>query len=111
MACRLHRLNQQIDGLLDMVDQLVLPTLAPWEPPSTSFHLNRLPRLKAALTEVELHQHFRALVAGLPASLHIYTDGSKTDECVGASVWSGECALSFQLPSHTSVFSAELFAV
>ncbi|WP_423781902.1 reverse transcriptase-like protein, partial [Escherichia coli] len=30
---------------------------------------------------------------------------------MGASVWSSECALSFRLPIHTSVFSAELFAL
>ena len=39
----------------------------------------------------------------------IYTDGSNTDECMGASVRSCECALRFCLLTHTSVFSAEFF--
>ena len=63
------------------------------------------------MTEVEIHHHFRAVLGGLPPSLHLYTDGSKTGECVGASVWSRECSLRFRLPSHTSVFSSELFAI
>ena len=95
LAVRLNQLCQQTGLTLDEVDRLVLPTLAPWEPPSTTIITNWLPRRKTAVTEAELHQHFRALVAGLPPSLHLYTDGSKTDECVGASVWSCECALSF----------------
>ena len=72
---------------------------------------NWLPRKKAACTEAELQQQFRALTADLLPSLHLYTYGSKTDECVGAIVWSNECALSFRLPSQTSVFSSELFAI
>ena len=111
IAVRLHNLCQRTNISLDDVDQLVLPTLAPWESPSTTITINWLPRHKDTITEAELHQHFRALVAGLPPSLHLYTDGSKTDECVGASVWSSECALSFRLPAHTSVFSSELFAI
>ena len=63
------------------------------------------------MSEVEICHHFWALVASLPPSLHLYTDGPKSSECVGASVWSHECALGFQLPSHTSVFSSELFAI
>ena len=63
------------------------------------------------MTGVEICHHFRALVASLPPSLHLYTNGSISSECVGASVWSRECALRFRLPSHTSVFSSELFAI
>ena len=96
---------------LDDADLLVLPTLPPWKRPATTFNINWLQGKKAVVTEVELQHHFRALVAGLPPSLHLYTDGSKTGECVGASVWSCECALRFRLPTHTSVFSAEIFAI
>ena len=86
------------------------PTKAPWEPNATT-NTKWLPKHKSAMTEVELHYHFRALVASFPPSLHFYTDGSQSSEWVGASVWSRECALRFRLPSHTSVFSSELFAM
>ena len=98
---------------LDDADRLVLPTLPPWKKQATSIITSWLRGKKAVVAEAELHQCFWALIAGLPPSLlvHIYTDGSKTDECVGASVWSCECALRFRLPIHTSVFSAEIFAI
>ena len=111
LAVRIHHLCQRGDISIENGDQLVLPVLAPWETPSTTFVTNWLPGHKVTITEAEVLQHFRALVAGLPPSLHLYTDGSKTGECVGASVWSSECALRFRLPSHTSVFSSELFAI
>ena len=30
---------------------------------------------------------------------------------MGASVWSCKCALRFRLPTHTSIFSAEIFGI
>ena len=43
----------------------------------------------------------------------IYTDGSKTDEGVGSGVFSEDLSLhlSFNLPRHTTVFQAEVFAI
>ncbi len=66
---------------------------------------------KPMTPEAEVHQHFRALLASHQNSHHLYTVGSKTGDCVGASVWSNECALRYRLPNHTSVFTSELFAV
>ena len=69
---------------LDGVDQLVQPTKAPWEPNAT-INTKWLPKNQPAMTEVEIRYHFRALIASLRSSLHLYTDGSKSSEYVGAS--------------------------
>ena len=58
---------------LDEADRLVLPTLPPWKKQAASFLTSWLREKKAVVAEAELHQHFRALIAGLPPSLHIYT--------------------------------------
>lgn len=42
---------------------------------------------------------------------HIYTDGSKTDDCVGAGIWLPLVQTNFRLPMHTSVYNAEVFAI
>ena len=93
VSVTLNALCQQMGVRLDDADRLVLPTLPPWKKQQTTVNTTWIRGKKAVVAEAELHQHFRALIAGLPPSLHIYTDGSKTDECVGASVWSCECAL------------------
>ena len=61
--------------------------------------------------EAEVRQRFREILVKHLPYFHIYTDGSKTEECVGAGVWSNECQMRFRLPNHTSIFIAELFAI
>ncbi len=85
--------------------------IAPWETPNIHINCDILPAPKPMTLEAEVHQHFRALLASHQHSHHLYTDGSKTDDCVGASIWSNKCALRYRLPNHTSVFSSELFAI
>ena len=63
------------------------------------------------MPEEEARQRFREIRNKHLDCFHLYTDGSKKDECVGAGVWSSECNLRFRLPNHTSVFIAELFAI
>lgn len=48
-----------------------------------------------------------------PNHLHIYTDGSKTDDGVGCGIFSHNLNLntSICLPNHLSIFSAEAFAI
>ena len=42
---------------------------------------------------------------------HVYTDGSKTSDSTGSAVWSESFSLLCKLPKHTSVFTAELYAI
>ena len=67
---------------LDDADRLVLPTLLPWKEPQTSINTTWIRWKKAVVAEAELHQHFRALIPGLPPSLHIYTDGSSRNRYI-----------------------------
>ena len=75
VAVRLHSLCQLTGMRLDGVDRLVLPTLPPWKRPTTTFNINWLTGKKAAVTEAELQQHFRALVAGLRSDQIYRKDG------------------------------------
>ncbi|XP_043070264.1 uncharacterized protein LOC122322381 [Drosophila grimshawi] len=50
---------------------------------------------------------------GPPATITFFTDGSKLDNRVGGGVYSGQLniQLSFSLPTHCSVFQAEILAI
>lgn len=82
-----------------------------WKGSKINIKTSWLPAKKAHTSESEVHQLFRQVIIDHLSYVHLYTDGFKTDECVGASVWSMECALRYRLPNHTSVFCAELFGV
>ncbi len=107
----LHSLCQQLGVDLGDCDKLVRLNIAPWEKPNVHVKYDTLPRPKSMTPKEEVHQHFRALLASHQNSHHLYTDGSKVNECVSVSVWSDECALRYRLPNHTSVFTSELFAI
>ena len=44
-------------------------------------------------------------------STHVYTDGSADGKLVGCAVWCSDFTLSCRLPSHSSVFTSELYAI
>lgn len=111
VAVRFHFLTQKLGFDFSNVDQLVVLKIAPWEQPRFTINADWLPSPKRQAPEVEIRQLFRLVLIRHLASFHLYTDGSKTDECVGASVWSTECRLRYRLPIHTSVFTSELFAI
>ena len=46
-----------------------------------------------------------------PKSVHVYTDGSKTDTGVRAAVFSNEFTASVPLPYWASIFTVELYAI
>ena len=111
VAVRLHFLCEALGYDLSNGDRLLPSKIAPWESLPTKINTDWLPMAKSSAPEVEVRLLFRMVLIRTLASFHLYTDGSKTSECVGASVWSTECRLRFRLPSHTSVFTAELFAI
>ena len=108
---RLHSICETVGMDLSDVDTLVRERIAPWLRPRFVHYDRWLRGPKATVPEREVHQRFREILVGHLDHFHIYTDGSKTDECVGASVWSRECVLQYRLPNHTSVFMSELFAI
>ena len=106
----LNTLCQLTDIQLDDADHLVMPILPSWKRPTVAIINSWLER-KKAVAGAELQQRFRSPIASLPPFSHLYVNGIKTDKRMGASVWSCECVLRFRLPIHTSVFSAEIFAL
>ena len=44
-------------------------------------------------------------------TIHIYTDGSKTEECVGYAAVTGNRVSCGSLPKEASIFTAELYAI
>ena len=111
LAMRLHTLCEKIGIDLSDVDTLVKEQIAPWQSPKFKVVTKWLPFAKATVPEEEARQRFREILNNHIDCFHLYTDGSKKDECVGAGVWSNECNLRFRLPNHTSIFIAELFAI
>ena len=111
LATRVSTLCEKVGIDLSDNDKLVKSKIAPWFRPSFVLRDRWLPGPKNTVPEAEVHQRFREILVGHLDHFHLYTDGSKTDECVGSSVWSRECVLQYKLPNHTSVFIAELFAI
>ena len=62
-SANIYHLCQRGDISIENGDQLVLPVFAPWETPFSTFIKNWLPGHKATITEAEVLQHFRPLVA------------------------------------------------
>ena len=108
---RLHSICEQVGIDLSDVDTLVKQKIAPWLRPDFVLVDHWLPGPKATVPEAEVRQRFREILVRHLDHFHLYTDGSKANECVGSSVWSRECILQYKLPNHTSVFIAELFAI
>ncbi|KAK3886447.1 hypothetical protein Pcinc_009398 [Petrolisthes cinctipes] len=111
LAVRLHQLEQQLQIDLGDCDKFITTKIPPWETPNFGVNTSWLPSSKEKAPELEIHHLFGGIVRSHLGSLHVYTDGSKSDESVGASVWSSECELRYRLLIHTSVFTAELFAI
>lgn len=111
LAVRMHFLSENSGIKVNEMESLVKNSLPPWEGSKINIKTSWLLTKKAHTSESEVHQLFRQVIIDHLSYVHLYTDGFKTDECVGASVWSMECALRYRLPNHTSVFCAELFGV
>lgn len=92
-------------------DKLITSRFAHWETPNYIVDISWLPSIKEKAPQAEIHLLFQEIVRSHLGSHHVYTDGSKSDECVSSNVWSTECEYRYRLPTHTSVFTAELFAI
>ncbi|KAK4324253.1 hypothetical protein Pmani_005093 [Petrolisthes manimaculis] len=74
----------QID--LGDCDKFITCMIPPWETPNFGVNTSWLPSSKEKAPELEIHHLFGGIVRSHLGSHHVYTDGSKSDECVGASV-------------------------
>ena len=85
------------------------PLIAFWSfaPPHVTFLFEEN---KSSVLPIDVQLCFKEFLNCHSSSSFFYTDGSKTDDAVGAA-FCGESEMSFRLPRFTSIFSAELFAI
>jgi len=83
IAVRMCRLGEEVGISLDQADKIVRPVAAPWETPhrTTTITINWLPTTKSNTNPAEARHRFLELASSYPQHLHLYTDGSKMNEC------------------------------
>ena len=112
-------LTQRTLSALSSID-LHLPNLLllevnpfpPWEKNSLKVDLTLTSFDKKITPRHIVHTAYKQMLSRYPNSSCLYTDGSRSDTGVGCAVVSGSCILAqCSLPSHFSIFSAELYAI
>ena len=111
IASRITKYQRELN--FNLPDITPLPTLRiyPWliRPLSISFLLDGK---KTSFSSVEVQQTFLTYLAEHPRSHFIFTDGSKSNNLTGIGIFSrGLFHIKKRLPDHTSIFTAETFAI
>ena len=108
-AVQIQRFLQRYDINLNFRIAACPPLSAFWIPSSP--HVAYLfSESKVEMTSVEIQSRFNEFRAANSSASFFFTDGSKTENAVGAAFY-GESQKSFRLHSDASIFSAELFAI
>ncbi|KAK4317333.1 hypothetical protein Pmani_011597 [Petrolisthes manimaculis] len=82
----LHQLAEQLNVDLGDCNKFITSKIPPWETPNFGVNTSWLPSSKEKAPELEIHHLFGGIVRSHLGSHHVYTDGSKSDEYVGATV-------------------------
>ena len=110
-ASRITKYQTDINFNLPHITPLPILHIAPWliRPLSISFLLDGK---KTSFSSVEVQQAFLSYLAEHPRSHFIYTDGSKNNNLTGIGIFSrGLLNIKKRLPDHTSIYTAETFAI
>src|SRR5215469_5210835 len=86
-------------------------TSPPWICPQLKIYFSLGSSTKKSCLLQDLLGSFLSHILSHPESVHVYSDGSKTDSEVGSAIFSNEFAVSIPLPYSASVFTAELYAI
>jgi ribonuclease HI len=76
-------------------------------PACTTMHINK----KESLSPKHWQSLFQDLLAQYDGYTAVYCDGSQQGSKTGSGVWSETFSLMARLPSHTSIYTAELYAL
>ena len=85
-------------------------SVPPWELPAVSF-CKYFKGIKSNFTDIEIKNTFLDHCSVHENSLHIYTDGSKSDAGVGFGVHQEAFSKKGALPAASSIFTAELYGI
>ena len=85
--------------------------IPPWTQPEFNINMDVHTGPKSQLPVEELYRRSLRAIASFPNSVHIYTDGSVKGEKSGCSIFSSHYSECHRLPNHTSIFSAEAYAI
>src|SRR5215469_2284198 len=86
-------------------------TSPPWICPQPKICFSLGSRTKKSCFPQDLLGTFLLHIPSNPESVHVYSDGSKTDSGVGGAFFSNEFTVSVPLPYSASIFTAELYAI
>jgi len=110
VGVQIHRLSQSYNIDLTSFRIAARPPLTPFWTFTTPHIMFLFSETKTALVPEEIKSKFSEFRATHSSSTFFYTDGSKSEETVGAA-YCGESQKSFRLHPFTSIFTAELFAI
>jgi ribonuclease HI len=92
------------------IEEFKYPIIPPWLLDS-SVILDLAETVKGETSPLEYQSRFLELADVFSSALHIYTDGSKIEEKVGAAIVYQAKKSSIRLPNNSSIFTAELIAI
>ena len=112
-----HRIQPHLEAAqLDMerIELSELPVTPPWQLVTPEVRLDLTKLSKDGTNELVFQQYFGDFIEAFPDYEKIYTDGSKSEDSVGAASVTGKDfnkVFKARLPSCSSIFSAELKAL
>ena len=113
IGTRARKMIQTLDFVPDPIQSLVAET-PPWQLSKINICREGVTNIKKNSTAQQLKQDFLLHIAKHSRSMHLYTDGSKSQEAVGFGVVHGHNYMSRALgtlPKEASIFTAELHAL
>ena len=104
-------ISQKYNVRLDIIETEDPPRTPPWKTGNASVCEEVSVYLKSENSEAFMRNIFLNHLLEHESDYKVYTDGSKTNEGVGFSIFCEDTSSSHRLENHFSIFSAELYAL
>ena len=108
---RIKHMLGEMDFHTGKVVPIAICNTPPWKTPTPNILFDLSQYKKADTTPEIFKSKFIEITSKFPHHKHIYTDGSKEEEKVGCAAITRQHSSSARLPDHSSIFTAELFAI
>ncbi|KAL4120800.1 hypothetical protein QTP88_013421 [Uroleucon formosanum] len=83
----------------------------PWRVPTFLVDTSLVDHSKKETLNIIYKNLFNEIMDSFPSKPQIYTDDSKTNSGVAIAIINGEQSISYKLPDHNSIYTAEYFAL